>query len=361
MSLLRSPFSQDNRGYITKNSLKKLTGAIGDSMRDDDDDESQLSLSGFSELLADNMKNRYFPAGHVIYHEGDKGDKMYFINSGRVEVSTMDGFKTVTNQGDFFGEGALLNSDGRRSATIRTITPVHALEISREYFEKYLKEGNAIQLSLREKDKLRKRDRAKTILKAQRNMEEKAANKGEHIYHQGVIGDEVFILESGEIDVLVNGYTVFKVKPGEMCGEQSIIYSKPRNTSAVCASNECKYHSMEAVDFVRLMNGHQALKESFRDMCLRREFQKAIVFETKKSFPERERDLREAFDAVDFNKSGFIDLSDIAKMLKQMDSTFTDEEIQEILESLDLDRSGNVSFEEFVKMFCTSKKEQKQQ
>ena len=342
--------SKEKRGYITKKSLKKLTGTVSDS-KDDEDEEARLSLSGFSDLLADNMKNRYFPAGHVIYHEGEKGNNMYFINSGRVEVSTTDGFRAVTNQGDFFGEGALLSDDGRRSATIRTITPVHVLEISREYFEKYMKGGNDIQLSLREKDKLRKRDRAKTILKAQQNMTEKEAKKGEHIYHQGVIGDEVFILESGQINVLVDGHTVFKIKPGELCGEQSIIYSRPRNTSAICVSDECKYHSMEAVDFVRLMNGHQALKESFRDMCLRREFQKAIVFTTKKSFPEKERDMFAAFHSVDFNKSGSIDLSDIGKLLKEFDSSFSNEEIQEILESLDLDRSGNVSFEEFKKMF----------
>jgi serine/threonine protein kinase len=94
----------DHHGYITAKELSKLAhpDQKGGSAVDGGE-ESQLSLSGFSDLLAENMRNTYFPAGHIVYREGDKGHKMYFINSGRVEVSTKDGFRTITNQGDFFG------------------------------------------------------------------------------------------------------------------------------------------------------------------------------------------------------------------------------------------------------------------
>jgi serine/threonine protein kinase len=99
----------DHRGYITTTDLEKLdpgkVPSSNEKKQDDNDPSSQLSLSGFSDLLAENMKNRYYPAGHVIYREGEKGYNMYFINSGRVEISTRDGFKTITEQGDFFGEG----------------------------------------------------------------------------------------------------------------------------------------------------------------------------------------------------------------------------------------------------------------
>jgi CRP-like cAMP-binding protein len=36
------------------------------------------------------------------------------------------------------GEGALLHPQKLRSASIRCVTPVHAIEVNREYFEKYL-------------------------------------------------------------------------------------------------------------------------------------------------------------------------------------------------------------------------------
>jgi serine/threonine protein kinase len=153
----------EHRGYITTKDLKNLDPDSSKPAGGEDDDH--LSLSGFSDLLSENMKNRYFPAGHVVYREGEKGNNMYFINSGRIEVSTKAGFRTITDQGDFFGEGALLSADGLRSATIRCVTPLHAIEISREYFQKYVGGGNDIQLNLREKDKTRKQNRAKTILR----------------------------------------------------------------------------------------------------------------------------------------------------------------------------------------------------
>lgn len=53
-----------------------------------EDGNKPLSLSGFSELLGENMKNVYFPGGHTIYEEGDIGNHMYFINSGIIEVTT---------------------------------------------------------------------------------------------------------------------------------------------------------------------------------------------------------------------------------------------------------------------------------
>lgn len=136
-SLIEQSFqllNPDHRGYVTTKTLRKITKeSMGGS-----DGVEQLSLSGFSDILAENMKNRYFPKGHLVYREGDKGHSMYFINSGTVEVYSKDGVKSVRKTGDSFGEGALLHPKQIRSASIRCLTPVHAIEISREYFEKYV-------------------------------------------------------------------------------------------------------------------------------------------------------------------------------------------------------------------------------
>lgn len=85
----------------------------------------------------------------------------YFINSGTVSVVTDDGIKKKRHSGDFFGEGALLHPEKRRSASIVCKTPVHVIEISREYFEKYMASSKGVVLSLREKDKIRKRNRVR--------------------------------------------------------------------------------------------------------------------------------------------------------------------------------------------------------
>jgi len=279
---------------------------------------------------------------------------MYFINSGRVEVSTKDGFKTITEQGDFFGEGALLDKKARRNATIRCVTPVHAIEISKEYFDKYIADGQDAALSLREKIKLRKWSRAKSILNLQKNLNEKTYRNGDFVYEQGQEGSELFIVEEGAIDVMVEDHTVFTVKKGELCGDYALVFGRPRNTSAKCVSDQCKLQALNAKEFQKLTRSNPFVRESLREIALRREFQKALVFAIKKSFPTKEDELREAFHAVDYNKSGQIDLSDVALMLKNMDSTFSDKDIAEILNSLDLDESGSIQWGEFKRVFGMS-------
>merc|ERR1711957_241157 len=123
-------------------------------------------MSEFSNVLSGNMNNQYFPKGHIIYQEGDIGHYMYFINSGKVEVVTNDGSHASRSQGDSFGEGALLDGESKRSATITCKSPVHAIRIHRKHVDKVIAEsGSGIFLTLREKDKIRKRNRAKVILR----------------------------------------------------------------------------------------------------------------------------------------------------------------------------------------------------
>jgi CRP-like cAMP-binding protein len=153
---------------------------------------------------------------------------MYFINSGAIEVTTKDGTRATRRQGDFFGknattnagfggadsrgsdkpiyahtclavvtltfcihslfkgEGALLHPQKIRSATIRCKTPVHAIEIKREYFEKYIASSESgLLLTLREKDKIRKRNRAKTVLRLQKNMTKVQFQEGELVFSPG--------------------------------------------------------------------------------------------------------------------------------------------------------------------------------
>ena len=65
-------------------------------------------MSDFSNVLSTNMASLYYPKNHCIYKQGDEGNYMYFINSGKVRVTTDDDsrFYATRNQGDFFGEGA---------------------------------------------------------------------------------------------------------------------------------------------------------------------------------------------------------------------------------------------------------------
>jgi len=318
-----------------------------------EDGNKPLSLSGFSELLGENMKNVYFPGGHTIYEEGDVGNHMYFINSGIIEVTTRDGAKNRRSQNDFFGEGALLHPKKIRSASIKCVTPVNAISISREYFDKYLASSGLTQ-DLKEKDKTRKRNRAKTILRLQKNLKPISVKNGDALFRCGEEAESLFILENGKVDILVGGKKVFNVSAGDIFGEHSLIMSRPRNTSAVCRSNNCLVYEMKERDFYEIYTSSTQVRTSLRELCFRREFQKALVKKTGKEFPSI-RDLREVFDAADPDKTGLLEIDQVAVVLKSFDPSLTESEIQEVLNALDLNDSGKISFHEFKLIFGMNK------
>lgn len=60
---------------------------------------------------------------------------------------------------------------------------------------------------------------------------------------------------------------------------------------------------------------------------------------------------REAFDAVDTQRRGELEKEDVAKLMREMDEEYTDNEVELMLQTLDLNNSGKVTFEEFKKVF----------
>ena len=359
-SLIERAFNSidvNNRGFLTNDDMKRhCSRNIGKSKNNSVEENKQdnisgkaMSLSMFSNLLGENMKNRHFPRGTTIYREGNTGNHMYFINSGIIEVTTKDGSRAVRRQGDFFGEGALLHPKKIRSATIRCLTPVHAIEITREYFEKYVA-SSGLHADLKEKDKTRKKNRAKTILKLQKNLKTIAVDQGRIFFKEGEDADCLFILERGIVNTFVDGKKVFEVRPGDIFGEHSLIMSRPRNTTATCMSNECVVHEMKSRDFYELNNSSSTLRSSLRELCLRREFQKALVKKTGKEFPSVD-DLREVFDAADINQSGYLSEDEVATLLTSFDPSLSQGELKEIVQALDLDETGKIFFNEFKLIF----------
>jgi CRP/FNR family transcriptional regulator, cyclic AMP receptor protein len=103
---------------------------------------------------------RKIPPGTVLFHEGDRGEEMFVLQSGKVKISRLvrGVEKTIATveKGDFFGEMAILN-DKLRSATAETIVASEMLVIDRKTFDTLLR-GNveiAIRFIKRLADRLR--------------------------------------------------------------------------------------------------------------------------------------------------------------------------------------------------------------
>ncbi|MCH9614108.1 MAG: hypothetical protein SP1CHLAM54_11200 [Chlamydiia bacterium] len=75
----------------------------------------------------------HFEPGEIIFNEGDKGDYLYIITEGKVEIFNKKGYITHLGQGEFFGEMALLNEKSR-GATVKCEEPTNVLALRKKDF-----------------------------------------------------------------------------------------------------------------------------------------------------------------------------------------------------------------------------------
>lgn len=104
-----------------------------------------------SEPSAAAIYGRDFPAGAVVFEEGDPGSRMYVIQSGEVRILKHVGAREIElarlGPGEAFGEMALLEGQPR-SATAVVATAARILEIDEDAFAELVKRNGEIALRL---------------------------------------------------------------------------------------------------------------------------------------------------------------------------------------------------------------------
>jgi ATP-binding cassette subfamily B protein len=114
----------------------------------------------FSELgsrelgrLAQRLTAERYAAGTEIVHQGDEGRQLCFIASGQVEVVVADEGRqrriNELNEGDFFGEMALLTGEPR-VATVRATMPTELYSLSRPDFLSLLEHDDEMRRAVGE-------------------------------------------------------------------------------------------------------------------------------------------------------------------------------------------------------------------
>ncbi len=86
--------------------------------------------------LAQRLRHEVYAQGHVMFHQGDPGDRFYVVKSGGVEVIVHNSagdvaFTTTLGPHSFFGEMSLLTGDPR-SATIKVAEDSVLLSLGKE-------------------------------------------------------------------------------------------------------------------------------------------------------------------------------------------------------------------------------------
>jgi voltage-gated potassium channel len=96
---------------------------------------ARLDAASISDLVGI-LKARTVHVGTVIIRKGEPGDAMYLIASGTVEVDASGG-KVRLEEGDFFGEMALLTRE-RRTATVTAIKSTDLLVLDCDDFHRFV-------------------------------------------------------------------------------------------------------------------------------------------------------------------------------------------------------------------------------
>lgn len=104
-------------------------------------DLSKKSLTSLSEILTMNR----FPTGHRIFSEGSRGEEMYIVISGKVNISRDWGvlnreMNIILSDNDFFGEMAILD-DFPRSANATMLEEGVLLSIGKREFRELIKKS----------------------------------------------------------------------------------------------------------------------------------------------------------------------------------------------------------------------------
>ncbi len=103
-------------------------------------------------VLRDNGTQRRMATGRVLFHEGDPSTSIYLLERGRVVVvaAADDGHEAIIGwhrPGDLVGELSCL-TDGTRSATVRAVSEIDAVEIRGDDFLRLFAEHPPIALAV---------------------------------------------------------------------------------------------------------------------------------------------------------------------------------------------------------------------
>jgi signal transduction histidine kinase len=111
----------------------------------------RVLASAGRDVLSSLLEEKRFEAGQIVFQEGNPGNAMYIVWSGRVAVvkgdfasPTLLGYRGV---GEIVGEMALLENE-TRSASVVVLEPARLLEITRENFEILLVQDPKLGVSI---------------------------------------------------------------------------------------------------------------------------------------------------------------------------------------------------------------------
>ncbi|MCC5669545.1 cyclic nucleotide-binding domain-containing protein [Nostoc sp. CHAB 5784] len=93
------------------------------------------------------MNELSFPANYTIFRQGEEGRSLYIVVSGRVKVHIGNKQLAEVEQGKYFGEMAVFDTQSR-SASATTLEPCEFLELTQEQLYDAIEETPEIAVNI---------------------------------------------------------------------------------------------------------------------------------------------------------------------------------------------------------------------
>lgn len=213
--------------------------------------------------LARECEGLDFEAGDTVIRQGEPGEQMFLVHSGRlaVEQQGADGREVrlgVVHKGEYFGEGALLDRSVRM-ASVRALERTRVLSLSRANLEAFFQRNAPLRESLLAALQHRLswararqfRPSTETVLQIladatgcsvqdglgalEQEVEWMTLPRGDILMRQGEAGDSLFFIVSGRLRVFGGPpggeVSIAELGPGETVGEMSLLSEEPRSAS----------------------------------------------------------------------------------------------------------------------------------
>jgi CRP/FNR family transcriptional regulator len=107
--------------------------------------------------------------GEVIYHQGERGDCMYVVQEGEVELVQRQESKEfclmTMKKRDIFGENVIFNSNPVRDATARAVGDIYVLTLEKDMLLTRLHEDPSLAFTLLQSMSQRIQNLEKTVVR----------------------------------------------------------------------------------------------------------------------------------------------------------------------------------------------------
>jgi CRP-like cAMP-binding protein len=210
----------------------------------------------------------------VVFQEGDLGERFFLVGRGALHVLHGNEIVGDVSQGGYFGEGALLGGS-RRSATLVTVGPAVLYELSRDAFDRVLREHPEVAERIREGYARRSEDRVRSALQQRlvrqvsflqdadpafldalaMDLRLQTAPDGHVLFQEGSPGDRMYFIARGAVRISRDRATVAELTAGAYFGEMALLTSQLRSATAT-AIGITELLELDRAGFDRLVSQH---------------------------------------------------------------------------------------------------------